>query len=173
MKPVLRLHSIGWALALAICVAFFIGLTFQVNSVKSDVRLAERKIIALEQEKILLETEFATRASQQQLAAWNAVDFGYQAPRADQFLENERQLASLGSPRAPGAPAPIRVASAAAAPEESSVFPAMVSPLTGRAFAAEVEDHRGHASGDRDSLSGRLTRDAARIVLSARVEAGE
>ena len=99
MRPSARMRSIGWAAVLAVCIALFIGLTFQVNSVKSQVRLAERHIVALEREKMMLETEFETRASQQQLANWNTVEFGYRAPRADPFLENERELAGLGSRR--------------------------------------------------------------------------
>ena len=72
-----RLRQIGWAVALSICVTGFVALTFRVNAVKSEVRLAEREIIALEREKLLLETEFQTRANQQQLANWNRVEFGY------------------------------------------------------------------------------------------------
>ncbi len=105
-----RIRQIGWALVLGICLALLLALTFKVNAVKSDVRLAERRIIAEQQSKLMLETEFETRASQQQLSDWNAVEFGYSAPRADQYLENERQLAALGSPRGIGAPAPVRLA---------------------------------------------------------------
>ncbi|MDD3799123.1 MAG: hypothetical protein PHE36_08100 [Novosphingobium sp.] len=173
MLPSARLRSIGWAVVLTVAVALFIGLTFRVNSVKSDVRLAERRIVSLEREKMLLETEFETRSSQQQLANWNAVEFGYRAPRADQFLENERQLASLGTPRAVGAPAPIRVANADVPEETGESFPAMVSPLTGKAFAAEMHEGADRPPTSRETLSGRLTRGAARIVLSARAEAGE
>ena len=126
-----RLRQIGWAVALAICLAGFVALTFKVNSVKSEVRLAERQIIALQREKMLLETEFETRASQQQLAQWNAVEFGYRAPNAEQYLENERQLASLGEPRGLNAPAPIRVARAPDAAEHGN-FPPLVSPLDGK-----------------------------------------
>ena len=126
-----RLRQLGWAVTLALCIALFAGLTFKVNSVRSEVRLAERQILALQREKVLLETEFETRASQQQLAQWNAVDFGYQAPGADQYLEGERQLARLGEPRGAAAPAPIRVARAPEAGGEAK-FPAMVSPLTGK-----------------------------------------
>ena len=99
-----RLRQLGWVVTLALCSALFVALTFKVNSVRSEVRLAERRIVSLQRERVLLETEFETRASQQQLAQWNAVDFGYQAPGADQYLEGERQLASLGEPRAVGAP---------------------------------------------------------------------
>lgn len=112
-----RLHTIGWGMALTICMMLTLALTFRVNAVKSEVRLADRQIAQLRQENMFLETEFETRASQQQLKAFNDVDFGYQAPTAGQYLENERQLAALGKPRSPDAPEPIRVASAANAGE--------------------------------------------------------
>lgn len=124
-----RLRQLGWAVTLGLCITLFAALTFKVNSVRSQVRLAEREILALQREKVLLETEFETRASQQQLAQWNAVEFGYQAPGPGQYLEGERQLARLGEPRGPAAPPPIRVARA---PDATARFPAMVSPLTGK-----------------------------------------
>ena len=147
-----RLRQIGWAVALAICLAGFVALTFKVNSVKSEVRLAERQIVALQREKLLLETEFETRASQQQLAQWNAVEFGYQAPNADQYLENERQLASLGEPRGRGAPAPIRVARAPDA-AEGGRFPALVSPLSGKPAERQSAPR---AAGETAALADRL-----------------
>lgn len=107
-----RMHTIGWGMTLVICLALTLALTFRVNAVKSQVRLAERQIAQLKQEKLFLETEFETRASQQQLKAFNDVDFGYSAPTVGQYLESERQLAALGKPRSPDAPDPIRVASA-------------------------------------------------------------
>lgn len=125
-----RIRRMGWFAALAICTALYLMLHFKVHAVKSDVIRTERQIVALEQEKLLLETEFETRANQLQLAAWNNVDFGYTAPTAGQFLESERQLASFGTPRAPGAPEPIRVAGMTDGDEPD--FPAMVSPLTGK-----------------------------------------
>lgn len=123
-----RLRQIGWAMALGLVFVLFAALSFRVSAVKSDIIRAERQIIALTQENMRLETEFETRANQQQLANWNAVDFGYIAPRADQYLENERQLASLSQPALPDAPSPIRVARA----EVPVELPAMVSPLTGK-----------------------------------------
>ena len=133
-----RLRQLGWFVTLALCFALFVALTFKVNSVRSEVRLAERQIIALQREKVLLETEFETRASQQQLAQWNAVDFGDQAPGPGQYLEGERQLAALGEPRAPAAPTPIRVARAPDS-ADATAFPRMVSPLTGRPVKAVEE----------------------------------
>lgn len=128
-----RLRQIGWAMALGLVFVLFAALSFRVSAVKSDVIRAERQIIALTQENMRLETEFETRANQQQLANWNAVDFGYIAPRADQYLENERQLASLSQPALPDAPSPIRVARA----DVPAEMPAMVSPLTGKPMDVE------------------------------------
>lgn len=130
MTPQSRIRRIGWIAALATCTALYLALHLKVHAVRSEVIAAERQIIALEQRKLLLETEFQTRSNQLQLAAWNNIDFGFTAPTASQFLENERQLASFGSPPAPGAPEPIRVAGATGADEPD--FPAMVSPLTGK-----------------------------------------
>jgi len=132
-----RVRSIGWAFVLTVCVAMTLALTLRVNAVKSEVRLVERQIVALKREKNFLETEFLTRANQQQLKSLNDVEFGYEAPTAAQYIEGERQLAALGKPRGPGAPTPIRVASAADVVETSG-FTAMVSPLTGKAMAAET-----------------------------------
>ncbi len=105
-------RSLGWAAVLATCLAAVTVLSFKVHAVRSEVLLAERQLITLKREKLLLETEFETRASQRQLAEWNQVEFGYGAPRAGQFLDGERQLASLGEVRGPDAPAPIRLARA-------------------------------------------------------------
>lgn len=151
-----RMRSIGWAAVLLTCFAFTVALTFKVNSVKSEVRLAERQIVALRQEKLLLETEFQTRANQQQLRSLNEVEFGYQAPTAGQYLEGERQLASLGKARGPGAPSPIRVAHNVLTSEGSSL-PAMVSPLTGKAIAAEVKAESSKSPVTTANLGDRLS----------------
>ncbi|GMN13167.1 hypothetical protein [Altererythrobacter sp. MTPC7] len=139
-----RLRQIGWLALLSICLALFVALSFRVNAVKSEVVRTERAIIALERETRRLETEFQTRANQQQLATWNRVEFGYEAPRADQYFDTERQLAELGEGRAPGAPSPIRVARApqdgeADAAGDNSLI-AMVSPLTGRPANASARE---------------------------------
>ena len=147
------LRHIGWVSLLALCCAALFGLALKVNALKSEVRTAENRIVALKQETLYLETEYETRANQQQLAAWNAVDFGYVAPTAGQYFENVRQLAALGKPAGPGAPAPIRVA-AAPAQADGGVIPEMVSPLTGKPLgededepAVEPVDHDKAAAG--------------------------
>lgn len=152
-----RRRQIGWLVVLVACAALLAGLTFKVNTIKSQVRLAERQIIALETEKRILEIEFQARSSQQQLADWNRVEYGYAAPSAGQYLESERQLAALGMARVQGAPEPIRVAHAPAEPEEGVL--AMVSPLTGKPIADETPaPHKASDKPASRSLSERLAR---------------
>ncbi|WP_370179259.1 hypothetical protein [Alteriqipengyuania sp.] len=134
-----RLRQIGWAICIGAVFGGFMMLTFRVDAVKSEVVRAERTIVELEREKLALETEFETRANQQQLADWNAIEFGYQPPRADQFLESERQLASFSAPRAPGSPEPIRFAREM----EASDYPALVSPLAEKTDGDPAEEEQG------------------------------
>ncbi|WP_347303274.1 hypothetical protein V5740_01220 [Croceibacterium sp. TMG7-5b_MA50] len=123
MTPHLRIR-LGWIVLLALASGLYLALHLQVQAVTSEIVRAERRIVALEQRKLLLATEFETRASQLQLAAWNRVDFGYTAPTAAQFLGNERQLAAFSLPDAIGAPSPIRLASAVAATDDARIIPA-------------------------------------------------
>jgi hypothetical protein len=163
MTPQSRLRRIGWIAALATCTALYLTLHLKVHSVRSEVINAERQIVALENQKLLLETEFETRSNQLQLAAWNRVDFGYVAPSAAQFLENERTLADFGIPRATGAPPPIRVAGGSG--EDTPEYPRLVSPLTGEPLdEALVEPARPSGS---LAAAGVGTRGAMRIPLGA------
>jgi hypothetical protein len=144
-------RSLGWMAVLALCFALVVILSFKVHAIKSEVLLAERQVIALEQETLLLETEFQTRASQRQLAAWNAVEFGYEAPRARQFLGGERQLASLGLRRSPDAPAPIMLARADSSDAGKVAEVPMRSPVSGAKVtlaSAASEKDAGEAFGD-------------------------
>ena len=152
-----RLRQVGWFAVLLICFTFAVVLTFKVNAVKSQVRLTERQIASTRQQKLFLETEFEARANQQQLKSLNDVEFGYQAPTAGQYLEGERQLAALGKARGPDAPSPIRVASAAIA-DDASGIPAMVSPLSGKAMAAEPPRHGETKATTATTLRDRLSR---------------
>ena len=149
-----RLRRIGWLAALGLCALFYLGLHLKVHAVRSDVVNAERQIVALEEKRLLLKTEFETRASQQRLAQLNRVEFGYVAPGVGQFVENERMLAAFGSPRSPGAPEPIRVAGAASG-EGAPPFPKLVSPLTGRPLdeaLVEPEPPRGQLAARDDPV---------------------
>ena len=150
-----NMRKVGWAMILTICSALLLALTFKVNAVKSQVRLTERQILALRQEKDLLETEFETRANQRHLTALNDVEFGYAAPKPGQYLEGQRQLAALGKARPANAPTPIMVASVST--RQQSALPAMVNPLTGRAMASEVTGDVRRKSNGAGELGARLS----------------
>lgn len=132
-----RIRRMGWLAVLGICFLLYAMLHIKVTSVHAEVVRAEQRIVALEEQNLLLETEFMTRANQVQLAAWNRVDFGFQAPEADQFIESPRQLASYGAPPMEGAPAPIRLAGLTSM-DEVPAYPELISPLTGRPIKANL-----------------------------------
>ena len=163
MTPQSPIRRIGWIAALAFCTALYLVLHLKVHAVRSDVVRAERQIVGLERQKLLLETEFETRANQLQLASWNNVEFGYTAPTARQFLESERQLANFGAPPVPGSPEPIRVARASG---DAPAYPRMVSSPTGRPAeqALLAPEHV-----ERAPLVGALAAGSMRIPLSAAV----
>ncbi len=138
-----RIRRIGWFAILAVCAALTLGLHLMVNKVKSDLVLAERRIVQLEQQTLLMETEFLARSSQLQLSRWNRVEFGYRPPEASQFIASGQQLAALGTRHGP-VPGmrdseTIRLASynpnenpPAAQEQADDAELALVSPLTGR-----------------------------------------
>ena len=159
-----RLRRMGWIAVLALCTVLYLGLHLKVHAVRSEVVSAERQIVALENQKTLLATEFETRASQQQLASWNRVEFGYSAPTASQFVENERQLAQFGTPRAAGAPEPIRIASMASG-EDAPAYPKFVSPLTGK----PIDDRLLEPEPRRVALVASHEGSALRIPLAAAI----
>ena len=143
-----RFRRMGWLAAIGICLALYGVLHVRVNAVHADVVRAERAIVQLEQQNTLLETEFLTRSNQVQLSAWNRVDFGFEAPAAQQFLEGPMQLARFGTPR--GADAPQEILLASANTGDVPDFPALVSPLTGHpvdeaVLAGEKPDEAGLA----------------------------
>lgn len=148
-----RLQSLGWVSLLATCGALTLGLALHVNAVKSEVYRTQRQVVSLSRDIDMLEIEFATRSNQHQLKTINDLEFGYTAPRADQYIEGERQLASLGIPRAPDAPQPILMADAVSVGRDE-LAATMVSPVTGKPEGSV-------AASDDDAAS--LRKDAARL----------
>ena len=140
-----QLRRFGWIFVLTICTALYGALHLKVHTVKTDVVAAEKRIVNLERQNLLLETEFAARANVQQLVRWNRLEFGYMPPQAGRYIENERALADFGSPRDANAPAPIRVAGAATG-ENAPEFPKLVSPLTGKPLDEALVDPAGEAA---------------------------
>ena len=163
-----RLRSMGWIATLVVCAALVMVLAFRVNALRSQVHQSQARIIALRQETMYLETEFETRANQQQLKAWNDVEFGYVAPTSAQYLDNERQLAAYAKPIEPDAPAPIRVASADDSVAAAAVFPAMVSPMTGKPTGA-ADDSAPAARPTHEAADAPAARSAGLATLSDRL----
>lgn len=143
-----RVRSLGWICVMVVGLAVFVALTLRVNAVKSEVHSADRSIASLERQINFLETEFQTRSNQQALKQLNALEFGYKAPGAGQYIEGERQLAALGAAPGPDAPAPIRYASvdtdlpSEGAREEGGSLLAMVNPVSGATAAAVTSEER-------------------------------
>ncbi|MGL5839155.1 MAG: hypothetical protein ACRCY3_11690 [Sphingorhabdus sp.] len=91
-----RLKNIGW-LALVFMVAVLLyPLSLNVATLHSDLSRIDREILDTKQEINFLQAEIRTRASVAQLEEWNQLLYGYEPPRAEQFIDGERGLASLG-----------------------------------------------------------------------------
>ncbi|MEO1044345.1 MAG: hypothetical protein AAFX04_02775 [Pseudomonadota bacterium] len=94
-----RLKNLGWlALVLVVAISLY-PLSLSVATLRSDLARTESDIVAAKARLRYLETEFATRASMRQLELWNALDYGYQAPEAEQYISGERALANIGKGR--------------------------------------------------------------------------
>ncbi len=105
-----RVKNFGWVALVAIVLISLYPLSLSVGAVRSDLRQTEYDILRVKKEMRYLETEFATRASMQQLEQWNTLDYGYIAPTAAQYLDGERSLANLGEGH-DNIKKPVRVAS--------------------------------------------------------------
>lgn len=119
-----RLKTIGWiALIFIVAIALY-PLSLSVATLRSDLTRTEREIQRTRAEIRYLETEFATRASLTQLAMWNDLEYGYEAPSAAQYLDGERELANLGD-EARQLDKPVRVAAMTIKPQAE---PAAIKP---------------------------------------------
>lgn len=113
-----KLQGIGLVLLVLIIAMMLYPVSLKVAATRSELAKINRQIDRTRGNIRYLESELAVRASMRQLEQWNADTFGYSAPSADQYLSNERQLASLDRlPRARGAN------------EVAPVLMAMVSPV--------------------------------------------
>lgn len=174
-----QIGQTGQVAILIVAAILFLGLTFRVNAVKSDVHRLERQIVQIERERLLLETEYETRASQRQLSDWNEVEFGYLAPTGDQFVDHGLQLASLGSPAGRDAPQPIRLARSGVLPEREGALAELARVLDseaidrgrlefGRAMAMLESGEAARAGGGEQPFNADTARLAQRLTMGAR-----
>lgn len=112
-----KLQGIGLVLLVLVFAMLLYPVSLKVAATRSELTRIERQIDRTRDNIRYLESELAVRASMRQLEQWNADTFGYSAPSADQYLANERQLASIDLPRARGAN------------DVAPVLMAMVSPV--------------------------------------------
>jgi hypothetical protein len=126
-----RLKTIGWiALIFIVAIALY-PLSLSVATLRSDLNRVERDILRTRAELRYLETEFATRASLTQLAMWNDLEYGYEAPSAAQYLDGERELANLGDEQRQ-LDKPVRVAAMTIKPqaEPAAITPSQLAATT-------------------------------------------
>lgn len=91
-----RLKNIGWLALVFVIAVLLYPLSLNVAALHSDLSRIDHEILETKQEINFLQAEIRTRASVAQLEEWNQLLYGYEPPRADQFIDGERGLASLG-----------------------------------------------------------------------------
>jgi DNA polymerase III psi subunit len=89
-----RLRPIGWVAGVAAAALSFYLVSLQVASERTELESVQRRIVIAERDIRHLETEFSARASLRQLEAYNNEVLALAAPKVDQYLNSEVQLAS-------------------------------------------------------------------------------
>lgn len=90
-----RLKGLGWiALGFLAAIACYL-VSLQVAIERNKLGDVNASILAAKRDIRQLETEFTTRASLRQLERWNGEVLALSAPASAQFINDERQLASM------------------------------------------------------------------------------
>ncbi len=97
MIAIKRLQSIMWILIIAAGALSAYLISLRVATERNAVTAIERQIYATRANIRYREVEFSARSNMRQLDAWNAQDIKYSVPAHGQYLNSERQLASLDS----------------------------------------------------------------------------
>jgi len=87
--------TLGKLVAVGVMAPAFYLVISQGAAERSRVEAVERSIVQARKDIRALETEFDTRANMAQLERWNGDVLALAAPRAEQFVGGEHQLASL------------------------------------------------------------------------------
>ncbi len=135
MIAIKRLQSIMWILIIAAGALSAYLISLRVATERNAVTAIERQIYATRANIRYLEVEFSARSNMRQLAAWNAQDIKYSVPGPGQYLNSERQLASLDSIEPSGSPyvAPPVMAAMAQGEGTPEPAPAMIVPVKAEA----------------------------------------
>ncbi len=109
--------SVMWVAAIGAAALICYMFSMRVAEERAGLAELEGQIRRAEQSIQTLKTELGTRSRVHQLQHWASSDFGFVAPTAGQFLQDEVTLASLDMPApAPAMEAPVRMAAAPATP---------------------------------------------------------
>ncbi|HWW64401.1 MAG TPA: hypothetical protein VNZ43_06550 [Sphingomonadaceae bacterium] len=155
MMMAARFRSVFW-----VAIASIAGLCcYMITQYVAGERLAlahlERQVMRSRVAVRDLQTELGTRGSMAQLERWNEQALALAAPRADQFVKSEAQLAMLGRPpvaaqphaATPGGGAPAELAQVSyrhvATPAPQPAEPAPVATPTFRqaTYVRPAHDH--------------------------------
>lgn len=106
-----RMQGLGWvALVFLVAISLY-PLSLNVGAMHSELVRVDRNIVQTRKEISYLQAEIRARASLEQLEQWNDLLYGYDAPRAAQYLASERALADLHGDDL-GQQAPVMVSAA-------------------------------------------------------------
>jgi len=136
-----RLKGLGWiALGFLAAIACYL-VSLQVAIERNKLGDVNASILAAKRDIRQLETEFTTRASLRQLERWNGEVLALSAPGSAQFINDERQLASMDFDLRPDAtgtsPTMLALVSAATLQPEMQVAVAdMPAPTSAPIVAA-------------------------------------
>jgi hypothetical protein len=100
-----RFKMVGYAACVATAALGCYLVSLRVASERADLTRTERHLLMARQDIRSLQTELNTRSRLVQLERWNADVLALTAPKADQYLAGEMQLASLSAPTSPSADA--------------------------------------------------------------------
>jgi hypothetical protein len=92
-----RFRPLGWVAGVATAATCLYMVSLQVAAERGKLESVERQIASAQRDMRQLQTELGTRASLRQLEKWNGDVLALSAPKAQQFLHGEKELASLGS----------------------------------------------------------------------------
>ncbi|WP_293882827.1 hypothetical protein [Sphingomonas sp.] len=92
-----RFRSLGWVAGVTTAAVSLYMVSLQVAAERGKLESVERQIALAQRNMRQLQTELGTRASLRQLEKWNGDVLALSAPKAQQFLHGEAELASLGS----------------------------------------------------------------------------
>lgn len=119
-----RFSSLGWVAGVATAATCLYLVSLQVAAERGKLESVEHQIAVAQRDMRQLQTELGTRASLRQLEKWNGDVLALSAPKAQQFLHSDTQLASLGggsTDTTPNAPPAVMNASFEPAPAPTPI----------------------------------------------------